>query len=110
MKFRSLLLTGALALSCTALLSAKTYDIILDSPSQAGSLQLAKGEYRLKVEGTNAVFTNVDTGKKFTAPVKVQSAQKKFGETAVEATTGDNTSRILMIDLGGSTTQLAFGD
>lgn len=110
MKWKSLLLTGAFALSSAAVLSAKSYDIVLDSPSQAGQVQLSKGEYRVKLQGSNAVFTNIDTGKKFTAPVKVENAAKKFDETAVEAVTQNGTAHIKSIDLGGSTTQLEFAD
>jgi hypothetical protein len=109
MKLKSLLLTSALALSSVAVLSAKSYDILLSSPSIAGTMQLPKGEYKVKVEGTNAIFTSVDNGKKFTAPVKVSTAAKKFQETAVEATDQNGTSKIKAIDLGGSTTQLDFG-
>jgi hypothetical protein len=110
MRIRSLMFTGALALSSMAVLSAKSYEIMLTAPSQAGVLQLAKGEYRVKLEGGNAVFTSMRDGKKYTTPVKVENAQTKFEQTAVEATDQDGTSRIRAIELGGSTTQLDFGD
>jgi hypothetical protein len=110
MKLRSMMLSGALALSSVALLSAKTYDIVLSAPSQAGSLQLPQGEYRLKLEGTTAVFTNVENGKRFTTPVKLESGPKKFDETAVESTEQNGTSHIRAIELGGSTTQVDFGE
>jgi hypothetical protein len=108
MKLRSLLLTGALALSSISLLSAKSYDIILSSPAQAGSLHLAAGEYTVKVQGTNAVFTKVDSGKKVTAPVKVEKTGKKFDYTAVESTNVNGTEQVKGIELGGSTTLLQF--
>lgn len=110
MKAKSILLTGVLALVSLPLLSAKTYDIILSAPSQAGPLQLPAGEYKVKLEGTNAIFTNVDNGKKFTAPVKLETAPAKFDETAVESTTQNGTAHIKAIELGGSNTQVEFGD
>ena len=109
MKLKSLMLTGALALSSAAVLSAKSYEIILTAPTQAGTLQLKQGEYRVKVEGASAVFTNVDTGDRYTTPVKVEKTAKKFDQTAVESTKRNGTDQIRHIDLGGSSTELDFG-
>jgi chemotaxis response regulator CheB len=103
-----LLVVGALALASLSLASAKTYDIILTQASKAGNVQLAPGEYHLKVEGSNAVFTNLDNNKHFTVPVKVQSADKKFDQTAVETDDTNGSSTVQAIELGGSTTKLGF--
>jgi hypothetical protein len=108
MTTKSLLFIGTLALASIA--SAKSYDIVLSSPTKAGSLQLNPGEYSLKVKGSNAVFTNVETGKSFTAPVKVQEAGKKFENTAVDTTKQNGTDEITTIELGGSNTQLQLGE
>ena len=112
MKTRSLILAGALALATFPVASArvKTYDIQLDSPTKAGSNILAPGEYRVKVEGSNAVFTSVHTEKTFTAPVKIENANKKHDTTAVESNAQDGTLRLKAIELGGSTETLNFGD
>jgi hypothetical protein len=104
MNTKSLLLIGTLALAGIA--SAKSYDIILSAPAKAGSVQLAAGEYSLKVEGNNAVFTNVETGKKVTAAVKVENGAKKFDQTAVDSTA----DKITAIELGGSSTILELGE
>jgi hypothetical protein len=103
-----LLLVGALALSTLSLLSAKTYDIVLTQAAKAGTVQLAAGEYRLKVQGANAIFTNVDSAKSFTVPVKVESAEKKFDQTAVDTKDANGSSTVESIELGGSTTKLGF--
>jgi hypothetical protein len=108
MKMKSLMLAGALALAGSTMASAKSYDIVLSSPAQAGTLQLAAGEYKVKVEGASAVFTNVESGHRFTAPVKIANAPRKFDTTAVESTQKDGTLEIVAIDLGGSSTQLEF--
>ena len=108
MTTKSLLLIGTLALASIA--SAKSYDIILSSPAKAGNLQLGAGEYSLKVKGNTAVFTNVETGKSFTAAVKVQEGSKKFENTAVDTTTANGTDEIKSIELGGSNTQLELGE
>jgi len=103
-----LLVVGALTLASFTLASAKTYDIILTQASKAGSVELAAGEYHLKVEGSNAVFTNLDNNKHFTVPVKIQNAAKKFDQTAVDTNDTNGSAVVQSIELGGSTTKLGF--
>jgi len=103
-----LLVVGALALASLSLASAKTYDIILTQPSKAGTVQLAAGEYHLKVEGSNAIFTNLDSNKRFTVPVKVENSEKKFDQTAVDSHESNGSATVDSIELGGSTTKLGF--
>jgi hypothetical protein len=108
MTTKSLLLIGTLALASIA--SAKTYDLTLTAPANAGSVQMAAGEYSIKVLGGFAFFTNVDTGKKFLAPVKSEDAGKKFATTAVDTTSKDGEDQIKAIELGGSSTKLELGE
>jgi hypothetical protein len=108
MTAKSLLLTATLALAGIA--NAKSYDIILVKPTKAGSVQLARGEYSLKVQGGNAIFTNMETGKRFTTAVKVEDAGAKFDVTAVISDNKDGDSRITSVELGGSSTKLEMGD
>ena len=110
MRLRTLTLAGALALCSLSLLGAKSYDITLSSPAKAGPLQLAAGQYNVKLQGTNAVFTNENNGEKFTAPVKVENKSTKFPYTAVEMTTSNGSQEVKAIELGGSTTELEFGN
>jgi hypothetical protein len=72
-----------------------------------GNLQLKPGEYRLKVNGANVVFTD-SKAKEYSTPVKVNSAEKKFNDTRIETTKEGDTDRVTEIDLGGSTTKLGF--
>jgi hypothetical protein len=88
--------------------SAKSYSVAFTSPTMVGNTQLPAGEYTLKVEGSNAVFTNVDNNKSFTTPVKIENADKKYGVTTVETTQEGNASHIDDILLGGSNTKLDF--
>jgi len=110
MRLRTLTLAGALALSSLSLLGAKSYDITLSSPAKAGPLQLAAGQYSVTLQGTNAVFTNEDSGKNFTAPVKVENKSKKFPYTAVEMSTANGSQQVNSIELGGSKTVLEFSN
>jgi hypothetical protein len=108
MKIQNLILAGTLALGSLAIANAKTYDIILTAPTHAGTVQLAPGEYKLKVAGTTATFTNIKSDKSVTAPVKVQQAAKKFDVTAVDTAKQNGEEQIQSIELGGSNNKLEF--
>lgn len=108
---KSLVLAGLLSLSALVVsASAKSYSIELDSVAKAGSVQLAKGDYSVKVEGDKAVFTDQHS-KSVSVAVKLDTGKgKKFAYTSVEATHQDGTEIIKLIHLGGSTTTLEFGE
>jgi len=62
------------------------------------------------VEGSQAVFTDVQTSKNVTVPVTIGSVGQKFDATAVETAKTGDMDTIKAIDLGGSTTKLQFGN
>ena len=105
---KKLFVVGLLSLSGLAILSAKTYSITVSNPTKVGSVQLKSGQYKLKVEGSNAIFTDVTNQKAVTTPVKVEETDKKFGSTRVQSTKDGDVERIQEIDLEGSTTKLTF--
>jgi hypothetical protein len=105
MTTKSLLLIGTLALAGIA--NAKTYDNMIIGAAKAGGHQIAAGEYSVKLVGNNfAVFTNVETGRKFFTAVKVEDAGKKFENTAVDCKSTDGADQVTSIELGGSSTLL----
>ncbi len=106
---KSLLFLGTLALAAVAFAGPKSYNILLIAPTQAGANQLAAGEYRVQVQGSNAVFTNVENRHSFVAPVTVATTQK-HEVTAVETKTDAGSARLTSIDLGGSSETLQFGE
>ena len=110
MKLQTLALAAVLGLAMVSFVSAKSYDVQLDGPSLAGSVQVPAGEYHLKVNGDQAVFTDVNNGSKtFTAQVKQETSAQKYDETAIVTTnTGNGTNRIDSIQLGGSKLKLEF--
>lgn len=108
MRNKFLLWGAALTFSAVAMASPKTYDIMLDSAAKAGSAQLAPGEYKLKIEGSTAVFTAMHDRKSVTVPVKVENTNTKYGQTAVDTTKQGDTVQITSIELGGSKTKLEF--
>ena len=109
MQTKSIFIVGALALATLNIASAKSYDITLGAPTMAGNTELKAGEYKLKVDGNQAVFTNPENAKSFTAPVRIENSDRKFDQTAIQSSTQNGTDSIREIDLGGSTTKLEFG-
>jgi hypothetical protein len=105
MKRITLAATLFLVSVCAA--SAKQYTVTFVKPVQVGAVKLAAGEYKVKVDGDKAVFT--DSQKKtFTAPAKVQKLQKKTPYTAAETKDVDGGTRVDAIDLEGADFKLVF--
>jgi hypothetical protein len=59
------------------------------------------------VDGANAIFTD-SKSKTVSAPVKVDTAAKKFSYTAVDATKEGDVDKVNAIEFGGSTTRIEF--
>jgi len=106
---KSLLLVGFVSACSLALAGTKSYDVVFDQPALVGTLQLAPGEYKLKVENGTATFTDVRTSKSVSAPAKLESNDKKFAHTAIDAFLEGKTEHVAAIQLGGSTTKVEFG-
>ena len=104
-----LLWVGTLTLSTVAIVSAKTYELVLSTPVQAGSAQLAAGTYQLKIEGSNAIFTDTRTQKSVTVPAKVSETGTKYNSTSLDNSTQGSTVQINSIKLGGTKTVVEFG-
>jgi VCBS repeat-containing protein len=96
-------------LATISIASAKSYNFIMSEPAKAGQVELARGEYKVKVEGSNAIFTEIKTGKSVTTPVKVETTDKKHDETTVETTKTAAGQEVKSIELGGTKDTLEFG-
>ena len=105
-----MIMAGALCLSSVVLVNAKSYEIQITAPATLGSIKLPAGDYKVKVEGTNAVLTDVAKNKTYTAPVKIETEDKKFDQTAVVTDNSDGANHIKAIEVGGSNTKLDFGE
>ena len=103
---KSLLLVGIVSACSFALAGTKSYDIVFGQTAVVGTVQLAPGEYKLKVENGTATFTDVGTNKSVSAPAKVETATQKFARTVVDAIREGKTDRVAAIELGGSTTTI----
>ena len=109
MTHKLLLWGGALTLSAVAIAGPKTYDVVLPSAAKAGNVQLAPGEYKVKVEGSNAIFMGAQSRESVTVPVKVENAGTKYSATALDTIKQGDSLLITSIELGGSKTKLEFG-
>ena len=106
---KQFLAVASLALFSLTVVSAKSYNITVSSPSKVGTVQLKPGQYKLTVEGGNATFTEQTKSQKtYTTPVQVQEADKKFGDTRIISSKDGEFEKINEIDLGGSKTKLGF--
>ena len=102
------ILTAVLSVAGLTIASAKSYSINLVNPTKVGTINLKPGQYRVKVEGTNALFTDVNTSESYKAPVKVENTDQKFNNTLVHSSKDGETDKLYEIDLGGSKTKLGF--
>jgi len=107
---KSLLMTGALVLASFTICYAKSYEVVLSTPTKAGNLDLKPGTYTVRLKGNDAVFTDENTAKTYTTPVKVESATTKHDVTEVQTSEKNGATQIQKIELGGSATDLEFGE
>jgi hypothetical protein len=105
---KSLILTGALALSGMTLASAKTYNVNLIAPATAGAVQLKAGEYKLNIDGRVAKFTSVETNKTVLLPVRFDNGMISYGRTALDLKTVDGVQHIDSIQLEDSNSKIEF--
>ena len=106
---KSFVLGVMLALSTVAFAGQKSFTVVFDKAATVGAVTLAPGEYKVKVDGTNAVFTNNSSFKSVSTAVKVETSEKKFKDTAVDSVTSASGQTVQSITIGGTTTKLEFG-
>jgi hypothetical protein len=104
---KKLLFTAALLFASVCAVSAKQYTVTFVRPVQVGAVKLAAGEYKIKVDGANAVFTSTDN-KSQTAPAKIEKVVKKAPYTAAETKDVNGTEQLNAIDLEGADFKLVF--
>ena len=108
MTMKWLLWSGALALFSLSPAGAKTYDVNFTAPEKVGSAQLPQGEYKLKVEGAEAVFTSVRNGESFSTAATLENAGKKFETTIIDSVKDERGGRVTAIELQGTRIKLRF--
>ena len=105
MKFATSILalaTLALCIAPGSLKGASSYTVQLTSDLMAGGTQLKAGEYKVQVEGNQAVFKK---GKEtIQVPADVENSPSKFTDTTLESSGGN----LQAIDIGGTTMKVVF--
>ena len=104
---KSLVLGVVLSLSTLCFAAGKTFTVVFDKTTSVGSQKLKAGEYKVKVDGANVVFTD-EKYKAVTVPVKVETGSKKFKDTAVDSTQSASGDVVNAIEIGGTTTKIEF--
>lgn len=99
--------TAILMLIGVACLSAKSYTFTLSSPAQAGTVQLKRGEYKLKVDGSQVVLTD-QTGHRIETTAAVEDADQKYPQTTLTMSNEDGGPRIVSIELANTTRKVVF--
>ncbi len=83
---------------------AKNYEVSLNTAMKVGSQVLAAGDYKLKLEGSNAVFTRQSNGRNketFTASATLEAGDAKFDHTTIHSVQDGGQPRITSIELRG---------
>jgi len=104
----SLVLVGGLLLTSLSLCDTRSFEILLPQPTHAGGLVLAPGQYRVTVEGSDAVFQEVRSARSFRTAVKVEVSGATYPVTRIRVSKNAGAERMDAIELEGSGTRLEF--
>jgi hypothetical protein len=107
MKMKALAGFALLTMAAVSFASPRSCEILLPRQTRAGATTLAPGQYRVEVEGSRAIFTNVMTGHAFIAPVKVETT-KAHAAILVEVDKRAGGRFLKSIDLANSDETLEF--
>ena len=103
--FRAVFVSVTLFLALAAMAKSKQYQVVINHPLQAGSMQLKEGTYQLELEGSTATLYQ---GKKEVCkfPVRTDEVAKKLEVTSL-GIVGD---KLTFIELGGTKTKLTLSE
>ena len=99
------LLFGVVLVS--AKIGAKTYTLTISEKTVAGNTELKPGEYRIRLEGAQAVVTD-QNGKQLDITGTVETAEHKFDVTSAISTKAEGTNRLVAVQLGGTSYKIVF--
>jgi hypothetical protein len=98
---------ATIALLGVSLAGAKSYTITLSEVCHAGSTPLRPGQYTLKLDGSKVVLID-SKGNSVEPTARIETAARKFGQTAIVISKADGVNRLLSITLGGSKSKVIF--
>ncbi|MBZ5609658.1 MAG: hypothetical protein LAP38_15465 [Acidobacteriia bacterium] len=105
MQFSRLMLAfGTLALGLAS--AAASYHMTISSPAWVGGKQLQPGEYKVQLEGNQAVIKgDQDTVQ---VPAKMETAKDKYSETEIRTSNVNGKRQIEEIRFGGTKASIVF--
>jgi hypothetical protein len=80
---------------------ARSYEFSVTSATKVGTQVLTPGDYKVKLDGSNAVFTKEGTKATFTAPAKLEAGSEKFDRTILHVVEDSGQPRIISVELKG---------
>ena len=86
----------------------QSYRFSLSTASKIGNAELRPGDYKLVVDASKVVLTELSTGKSIEVAAKVEDMDQKIAATEVHSNEVDGVSQIREIRIGGSKTKIAF--
>jgi P pilus assembly chaperone PapD len=106
---KSLILCAVLSLSSLCFAGQKSYGVTLSAPVTISGVKLQAGDYKIKMDGANAVFTDKKS-QKVNVPAKITTGAKKVQYTIINTSKSDGVDKVKAIDIGGSTTRIEFAE
>ena len=104
---KKILLTLATIAVATAS-AASSYKVTLFQPTIVAGKELPPGVYKVEVKDSTAVLSK---GKEsIEAPMRMETAENKFGSTSVRYKNGDGKYRIEEIRFGGTNQKMVFAN
>lgn len=105
---KNMIFAAALGLASMTFASAKTYNVAFQSAIKVGDAQLAAGTYAMDVNGSVAVFTNMQTGQRQIVLVHATYLGGDYKRTAIEVVNQNGSQRMEAIELEDSNSKLEF--
>ena len=81
---------------------------MLVAPTKAGNITLRPGQYRVSVDGSDAVFQDVRNSHQFRIAAKVEDNGETFEQTRVRTSKHSGRRHVEAIEMEGSTTRIEF--
>lgn len=107
-RIAALLLASGLLLANLSIARTKTCEILLAAPTQAGTVVLAPGQYRVTMEGTDAIFLDVRSARSFRTAVRVEDSGATYEVTRISTSKKAGMERMNAIEFEGSGTKIEF--
>lgn len=98
----------ALVVSAGTVPAGGVYRITLAQPSVVKDTTLKAGDYKLNLGDAKVTITASNGKNPVEVPVKIETVEKKFGDTVIGYATENGKSVISEIRLGGTKTRLVF--